>query len=125
MSKINQLLIDATKIPPHHHHFQQTPPTGSQLLDEMRSEATLMSNPPSSLRHSSKLENVVVYDTPTKNILPKVKFEQQNANPIKMGEVSYKNYVGLIMSEKRQKRTRPIIMSSYGHSQYEMKEGGA
>ena len=102
MSKINHLLLDATMtLPPH--HFLQTPPNGSQILDEMRSEATLMSNPPSSLRHSSKMENVVVYETPTKNILPKVKFEQQqqNANPMKLGEVSYKNYVGLIMSEKR------------------------
>lgn len=94
----------------------------------MRNEAAaIMSNPPSSLRHSSKLENVVVYETPTKNILPRLKFEQQqiNVNSTKLGEVSYKNYVGLIMPEKRQKRTRPIIMSSYGHSQYVMREGFA
>jgi hypothetical protein len=103
MSKINQtkqlmVVVDAMMIPP---HLVQTPPNASQIIDEMRSEATLMSNPPSSLRHSSKLENVVVYETPTKNILPKLKFEQQNGNPTKLTEVSYKNYVGLILSEKR------------------------
>jgi hypothetical protein len=93
-------MIEATTILPH--HMLHTPTNGSQLIDEMRSEAaTLMSNPPSSLRHSSKLDNVVVYETPTKNILPKVKFEQQNTNLTKLGEVSYKNYVGLITSEKR------------------------
>jgi hypothetical protein len=86
--------MDVTMIPLHHQHILQTPTNGSQLIDEMRSEATLLSNPPSSLRHSSKLDNVVVYETPTKNILPKVKFEQQNANATKLREVSYKNYVG-------------------------------
>ena len=127
MSRLNHMQVEGSSYSP---NLIKTPPNAPLILDEMRQEASFISNPPSSLRNSSKLDNIVVYETPTKqplkNILPKVKFENSAASTsTKLREVSYKNYVGQIQTEKRQKRTRPILMSSYGHSQYLMNGGGA
>ena len=47
-------------------NLMNTPPNAPIIIDEMRQEASFISNPPSSLRNSSKLDNIVVYETPTK-----------------------------------------------------------